>query len=37
MMGNLRNLSPEERPAFGKLVNDTKEVVLNHFNLKKKN
>ncbi|HQC30500.1 MAG TPA: phenylalanine--tRNA ligase subunit alpha [Acholeplasmataceae bacterium] len=35
MMGNLRNLSPEERPAFGKLVNDTKEVVLSHFHLKK--
>ncbi|MGI6787086.1 MAG: phenylalanine--tRNA ligase subunit alpha [Acholeplasmataceae bacterium] len=35
MMGNLRNLSPEERPTFGKLVNDTKDTVLTHFNLRK--
>ncbi len=35
MMGNLRNLSPEERPTFGKLVNDTKDEVLSLFNHKK--
>lgn len=35
MMGNLRNLAPEERPAFGKLVNDVKGEVQTLFNLKK--
>ena len=32
MMGNLRTLSPEERPIFGKAVNDAKAEVQELFN-----
>lgn len=35
MMANLRNLSPEERPAFGKLVNEVKDEILKFYNAQK--
>lgn len=35
MMSNLRSLTPEERPVFGKLVNDVKAEVQQLFNDKK--